>query len=324
MITQDIPWVEKYRPTKFNNIVLDPHNKMIMRNIIQNNSFPNILFYGPPGTGKTTTIINLIADYQKKNNQCNKELIIHLNASDERGIDIIRNNINQFVNSKTLFNSGTKFIILDEVDSMTKNAQQALKYLLQCYNKGVRFCLICNYISRIDESLQNEFLRLRFNQLPEDKILGFLEHISREEGLDIPKQTLCSIQHLYKSDIRSMINYLQSNKNKDQIVITDDIWSELLTLITLNDKELSGENLVDNYLTTITEGYNIDIKNIIKEFLNFIIRNKDNLITKEFLRFCEILMHMQDVNVTYLKNYFIIKCHKLFSSSNCYLDGAST
>ena len=127
------PWVEKYRPTTFNEIVLDPYNKIIMENIIKNNTFPNVLFFGPPGTGKTTTIINLIKKYQITNKQTNKELIIHLNASDERGIDIIRNHINQFVHSKALFNKGTKFVILDEVDSMTKNAQYALKTLLQNY-----------------------------------------------------------------------------------------------------------------------------------------------------------------------------------------------
>ena len=99
--------------------------------MIEKNYIPNILLYGPPGTGKTTTIINLINKFQSKNNQLNKGLMIHLNASDERGIDIIRNQINNFVNSKTLFNVGIKFIILDEVDYMTKNAQLALKYLLQ-------------------------------------------------------------------------------------------------------------------------------------------------------------------------------------------------
>ena len=149
---ENIPWVEKYRPTCFQDIVLDPLNKRIMDNIIKYNSFPNLLFYGPPGTGKTTTIINLIKYYQEKNNQTNKELTIHLNASDDRGIDIIRNHICQFVNSKTLFNKGTKFVVLDEVDSMTKNAQQALKYLLQGFTNNVRFCLICNYISRIEST----------------------------------------------------------------------------------------------------------------------------------------------------------------------------
>jgi replication factor C subunit 3/5 len=133
------------------------------------------LLYGPPGTGKTTTIINLINEYQTKYNQTNKGSVIHLNASDERGIDIIRNQIYQFVKSKNFFEVGLKFVILDEVDYMTKNAQQALKYLLQssCYN--VRFCLICNYISKIDESLKNEFICIRFNQLPRCDIYKFIK-----------------------------------------------------------------------------------------------------------------------------------------------------
>ena len=102
---KNIPLVEKYRPTNFGDIVLDPINKKILTNIIDTAYFPNLLFYGPPGTGKTTTIINLVNSYQEKFNQKNKELMIHLNASDERGIDIIRSQINQFVNSKTMFNN---------------------------------------------------------------------------------------------------------------------------------------------------------------------------------------------------------------------------
>ena len=90
-----------------------------------------------------------------------------------------------------------KFVILDEVDYMTKNAQQALRYLLQNYSNSVRFCLICNYISRIDEGLQNEFLRLRFNQLPKDKIISFLKHISDCEKLNLDDVTLQNIQQLY-------------------------------------------------------------------------------------------------------------------------------
>ena len=169
-------WVEKYRPKIFEEIVLNTLNKQILSNIIETQYFPNLLFYGPPGTGKTTTIINLINAYQEKVGVKKKELIIHLNASDERGIDIIRNQINFFVNSKPLFNNGIKFVILDEVDYMTKNAQQALRYLLQNYTCNVRFCLICNYISRIDEGLQNEFIRLKFNQLPKEKIINFLNN----------------------------------------------------------------------------------------------------------------------------------------------------
>ena len=155
-----IPWVEKYRPNNFNDIVLNEENQIILQNIFKFDYFPNMLFYGPPGTGKTTTIINLINKYQTLHDEKNMGLMIHLNASDERGIDIIRNQINNFVNSKSLFKKGMKFIILDEVDSMTKSAQFALKYLLQENNYNVRLCLICNYISKVEENLQNEFVKL--------------------------------------------------------------------------------------------------------------------------------------------------------------------
>jgi replication factor C subunit 3/5 len=303
------PWVEKYRPTNFENIVLDPLNKEIMINIIKNNNFPNLLLYGPPGTGKTTTIINLVDEFQKKNNQRNKGLMIHLNASDERGIDIIRTTINQFVNSKTLFSKGTKFVILDEVDYMTKNAQQALKYLLQCYNKNVRFCLICNYISRIDESLQNEFMRLRFNQLPKNNIIKFLSNISDNEKLELSNETLESIQQLYKSDIRSMINYMQSNQNMihNKKVIDNNVWENLTISIKNNNIK---KNVT--YLELISKEYNIEIKNIIKSYLNYIIRNDTNKITKQYLNFVEFIMHLHEPNIDYLKIYSITSLKELF------------
>ena len=204
-----IPWVEKYRPTKFEDIVLEKMNRKILDNIIENDNFPNLLFYGPPGTGKTTTIINLIKRYQEKYNQNRKGLKIHLNASDDRGIDIIRNQISQFVTTKILFGTGIKFIILDEVDYMTKNAQQALRYLIQQYHSNIRFCLICNYISRIDSALQNEFIRLRFCNLPQDGINKFLSKIIITEKIDITPSQIFSIQkitQIFKSSLYRQVN----------------------------------------------------------------------------------------------------------------------
>ena len=281
---QNIPFVEKYRPSNFDDIVLDPLNKHILKNIIDSSYFPNLLFYGPPGTGKTTTIINLVNAYQEVLGQKNKGLMIHLNASDERGIDIIRNQINQFVNTKTLFNQGMKFVILDEVDYMTKNAQQALKYLLQNYSNSVRFCLICNYISRIDEGLQNEFLRLRFNQLPETDIIHFLTNIAESEKLNINQQSIILIQRLYKSDIRSMINFMQSNQNikTDEFNIIDtDVWNKLYLLI--QNSEIN--DYVVNEINKISSRYNMDKKNIIKDFLNYIIRYNDKILNIQYLNF---------------------------------------
>ena len=193
-IQSTIPWVEKYRPVHFDNIVLDPLNRKIFQNILDKNYFPNLLFYGPPGTGKTTTIINLINEFQSKHYKINKSLVIHLNASDERGIDIIRNQIHSFVKTRNLFEVGLKFVILDEVDYMTKNAQQALKYLLQTCTNNVKFCLICNYISKIEESLQNEFICIRFNQLPKPDIYQFIRNISEKEKLELSDDSIDTIQ----------------------------------------------------------------------------------------------------------------------------------
>jgi DNA polymerase III delta prime subunit len=309
------PWVEKYRPSCFEDIVLDPLNKTLLKNIIDNNYFPNLLFYGPPGTGKTTTIINLVNVYQEKMNLKNKGLMIHLNASDERGIDIIRNQINSFVNSKSLFGDGMKFVILDEVDYMTKTAQIALRYLLNNYNNNfnVRFCLICNYISRIDESLQTEFVRMRFNQLPENDILKFLQKINQNENLKIKDDILISIQKHFMSDIRSMINYMQSNQDliHECKIIKNELWVQLtkyLKKTTKNTKSIKIDSILKK-INKISREYNIEPKNIIKNYLNYII-------TTEFLYNIENIMHVQDCKTEHLLNYMIYKLKIFFTQNN--------
>jgi len=309
-----IPWVEFYRPNHFNDIVLDSLNKQILNNILETSYFPNLLFYGPPGTGKTTTIINLIQSYHSKIGNKNKDLIIHLNASDERGIDIIRNQIYQFVNSKPFFRNGIKFVILDEVDYMTKNAQQALKYLLQEYTNNVRFCLICNYISKIDEGLRNEFIKMRFNQLPSDEIIGFLKKIAESEKLKIDDNTIFRIQSTYKSDMRSMINYMQSNQeilnnfNNEINIMDDSIWDTLINRI------IKKDNIYDNeeYCYSISSKYNIDMKNVIKGVFNYIIRKKKNIINSEFLSFIENLLHSTNLNNKIYMRYFLVELSSFF------------
>lgn len=288
-----IPWVEKYRPNNFHDIVLDSYNRIVFENILEKNYVPNILLYGPPGTGKTTTIINLINKFQEKNDEKNKGLMIHLNASDERGIDIIRNQINNFVNSKTLFNKGTKFVILDEVDYMTKNAQQALKYLLQDYRVNIRFCLICNYISKIDSSLQNEFVKLRFNQLPYIEIIKFLNMINREEKLNLSDEEIKDIQKNYKSDIRSMINYMQSNQYlfENRKIINNKIYDNISKLIRRKNHKKLYENIYDISIT-----YNIDIKSIIKNYCLYLIRNNNINLNINLLNKIEWIIHNPEAN----------------------------
>lgn len=297
-------WVEKYRPGQFSDIVLSTINRHFFKNIIDTEYFPNLLLYGPPGTGKTTTAINLIKEYQMKTNTVNNNLIIHLNASDERGIDIIRNHINTFVNSRPLFINGLKFVILDEVDYMTKMAQNALQYLIQTVGPNVRFCLICNYISKIDEGLQTEFIRIRFNQLSSSLVIKFLEKITKQENIHITRECLLSICAMYKSDIRSMINFIQSNESQlnrpnDQLcIITDDVWD------TLTDYIKRGVG-VYVYIMNITIIYNIDVKNIIKCYLNYIVRNNIAEVSSGFLQFVENIIHSGETDTTIYIHYFL-------------------
>ena len=310
------PWVEKYRPSHFDDIVLDPLNKLMMRNIIKTGHFPNLLFYGPPGTGKTTTIMNLVNEYQLATmNHTNSGLMIHLNASDERGIDIIRIQINSFVTTKSLFGGGTKFVILDEVDYMTKNAQMALRHLLNSYNyvqHNVRFCLICNYISRIDEALQTEFVRMRFNQLPVSDIKQFITKVNVSEGLNLSGEMIESIQKQFNSDIRSMINYMQTNQDiaAHHVIITDSMWND----ITCDLK--NGIGNIHDKINSISRQCNSDRKNMMKSYINYLIRNHPDLITPELLNKVENVMHSAECNADHMLQYLVVNFAKSFRSSN--------
>ena len=309
-LRETIPWVEKYRPSTFDDIVLDDMNRLILKNIVDTNSFPNLLLYGPPGTGKTTTIINLVNAYQERYNQRSRGLMIHLNASDERGIDVIRTQIAQFVNSKSLFVDGLKIVVLDEVDYMTKNAQIALKYLLQQFGQNVRFCLICNYSSRIDDSLQNELMHLRFNQLPSDKVIEFLSTIRDQENIPLDNESLRSIQSLFGSDIRSMINYMQSNHGcyTELQVVNNSVWEKLLVDI----RNGNGDAAIEE----VAMSYNMAGKNVMKDLLNYVVSNCSEFCSSEFLRFAQSIMHMDDKSSRYVVPYFLrrMECPTSFSS----------
>lgn len=312
MQTNDnIPWVEKYRPSEFENIVLDKINQQFFQNVLDNGYFPNLLFYGPPGTGKTTTIINLIEEYNKKYTTNSKGSVIHLNASDERGIDIIRNQILQFVKTNNFFEKCLKFVILDEVDYMTKNAQQALKYLLQGSNYNVRFCLICNYISKIDESLKNEFLCVRFNQLPKTKIKEFIKNICEKESLTITNLELDKLLEVHNSDVRSMINFVQLNKSKlsqNDCILSNDKWKELHELIKQQDSSVN----IPIFIHELSIKYNCDKKTIVKKYINYLIRYSEEELTDIFFNFCENILHTDDANIETILNYMICNFQSYF------------
>ena len=293
-----VPWVEKYRPSVLCDVVIEPLNREIFCNILEKNYFPNLLIYGSPGCGKTTICMNLINEHQKRYHRVNKSNIIHLNASDERGIDIIRNQIHQFVRSKNLFETGLKFVILDEVDYMTKNAQQALKYILQTSTYNVRFCLICNYITKIDESLKNEFLCIRINQLPKSEIFAFIRKISTTENISICDKTIDNIQKMFHSDIRSMINYIQLNENNlntfENVYMNEDVLNDIHNFL------IDLKNDISDFVIFIHElgiKYNVDERSIIQKYINHLITKYPQISNSSFISSVEIIIHRHDIPI---------------------------
>ncbi len=295
-----VPFVEKYRPDNINDIILNHVNRTIINNIIKYKIYPNLLLYGPPGTGKTTTIINMVNTIQ---NDKNKSLLLHLNASDERGIDTIRNQIAKFINSKPLFSKGIKFIILDEVDYMTKSAQQALKYLLQQYNNKAVFCLMCNYISKIDVTLKNEFIELKFNKLPNSEITLFLKKLCLNEKISINESDIIKLQAIYKYDIRSMINYIQLNYfhndiNNQKLLTKEEIMKLYNKLKTTKITDINKE------ISDFCIYYNVPSKYIFISLLYYLIKDRKITDSKLISKF-ELVIHEDQYNI--FENNYILK-----------------
>ena len=302
MLKDNIPWVEKYRPDNLESIVLSTNNKIFLNNIINFNYFPNIIFHGPPGTGKTTTIINLIKKYITSNiGYFNSSLLIHLNASDERGIDVVRNQISSFVTTENLFVSCDKFVVLDEADYMTKAAQSQLKELLQKTSK-TKFCLICNYISKIDFSLKNEFITIPFNKVPDDHIQLFLKNIVKKEKIKVPKKKLIDISTRFSPDIRSMINYMQLNFNdinNNFKLLNDEILEDLI-------KNSSSYELFSKKINKICNNFNINFNLLIDKIIIFLLMKHDFLLNNsKFLYECELIHKNIKFDSPFIEYFFL-------------------
>ncbi|KAG5647881.1 Subunit of heteropentameric Replication factor C (RF-C) [Asterophora parasitica] len=174
---------------------------------IEKNRLPHLLFYGPPGTGKTSTILAVArriygAEYRKQ--------ILELNASDDRGIDVVREQIKQFAETRTLFSKGYKLIILDEADMMTQQAQAALRRVIEQYTKNVRFCIICNYVNKITPAIQSRCTRFRFSPLPIVEVEKRLVTVVDAEQVNLTDDGKKALLKLSKGDMRRALNVLQA------------------------------------------------------------------------------------------------------------------
>jgi DNA polymerase III delta prime subunit len=203
----NIPWVEKYRPQQLCEIVHHKHIVQLLRAFIRTTGIPHLFFYGPPGTGKTSTILSCANEIYGKHSS---SMVMHLNASDERGIDVVRNQIIQFASTATMFcadPSLSKLVILDEADSMSHVAQTALRDIILGHD--TRFCFIGNYQYAFEPQLMSRVIHLMFTPIPKAAALQLGVQVMGKEGHVCTPFDLESVYDVAGNDMRQFVNLLQ-------------------------------------------------------------------------------------------------------------------
>jgi len=213
-------WIEKYRPQKLDDIVGQDEIVERLSSYVKSGNLPHLLFTGSAGVGKTTAAVTLAREFFKDSWQMNFR---ELNASDERGIDVVRNQIKQFARTTPLGDAEFKILFLDEADALTTDAQAALRRTMESYAQTCRFILSCNYSSKIIDPIQSRCAIYRFKPLGEAAVKEEVHRIAKKEGLSITKEAMDAIVYIAQGDMRKAINALQgaaiiSNKIDDKMV----------------------------------------------------------------------------------------------------------
>ncbi|KAF3918949.1 hypothetical protein ABW20_dc0107338 [Dactylellina cionopaga] len=220
-VGDSLPWVEKYRPQSLADVSGHEDILTTINKFIDQNKLPHLLFYGPPGTGKTSTILALARRiYNTKSEAALRHHVLELNASDDRGIDVVREQIKTFASTKQIFSSTKpevnssmahyKLIILDEADAMTSTAQNALRRIMEKYTSNVRFCIIANYTHKLNAALLSRCTRFRFSPLPIAALRRRVEHVIESEKVRIDPPAIDALLALSRGDMRRSLNVLQA------------------------------------------------------------------------------------------------------------------
>jgi len=248
-------WIEKYRPRSLNEVIGQAKVVERLKAYVKRKNVPHMLFAGPAGTGKTSCAIALARELFGENFANN---FIELNASDERGIDIIRGKIKDFARTMPLGDFTFKIIFLDEADALTSDAQSALRRTMEMYANNCRFILSCNYSSRIIEPIQSRCVVFRFSPLSDDDVKELLKRVSEVEKLTIKEDGLDAICYIAQGDLRRALNILQV-----AATLTDDIDSNAIYVssstarpeevkemidLALNGEFLKSRSLLDSLL----------------------------------------------------------------------------
>ncbi|EKF31712.1 replication factor C, subunit 3, putative [Trypanosoma cruzi marinkellei] len=213
-----LPWVEKYRPVTLDEVVAHEDILSTTRRLMDSGNLPHLLFYGPPGTGKTTTI-KACAYYLFGKDRIRAN-VLEMNASDDRGIDVVRQQVREFASTSSFYFASApaastiaafKLVILDEADQMSGDAQAALRRIIEKYTKNVRFCILCNHINKIIPALQSRCTRFRFAPVKKNAMLPRLKFVAQEEGVRFTDGGLVAAFRLSNGDLRRCLNTMQAS-----------------------------------------------------------------------------------------------------------------
>jgi len=220
-----LPWTEKYRPKKIDEIIGQSNIKGIIESLVKKRMLPHMMFAGPPGVGKTTMAMALAHELYGEDIKGN---FLELNASDERGIDIVRGKIKDFARSIGSGGSGKigfKIIFLDEADALTSDAQQALRRTMEIYSDVTRFILSCNYSSKIIEPIQSRTAVFRFLALSREDIEVMVKRVEKEEGITIDHDAKEAIFYISEGDMRRAMNIMQGASFHSKKITSELVYS---------------------------------------------------------------------------------------------------
>ncbi|MFB6490856.1 MAG: replication factor C small subunit [Thermoproteus sp. AZ2] len=213
-------WFEKYRPRSFDEVVDLDEVKGRLREFVRAGNMPHLLFYGPPGTGKTTMALVLARELY---GEYWREDVLELNASDERGINVIRERVKEFARTAPVGKAPFKLVVLDEADNMTSDAQQALRRIMEMYAATTRFILMANYVSRIIDPIISRCAVFRFPPMPKELMAERLRYIANKEGVKLTDDGIDAIYEIAQGDMRRAINLLQMAAAAEGVVNKDSV-----------------------------------------------------------------------------------------------------